>query len=162
MPFDRKQQEDVNRILGEPDLYPDELLSWMLKKLADNPYFTITQVQLPTPEPAVVVGEAGAPAFNSPWAHYDGGYLRARFWKDPWGNCFLNGLVKATGAVVQGAVIFTLPAGYRPEAHILSAQERDALHTRVDVLSNGNVAYQGPGVASIGYMCINVAWRAFA
>ena len=58
MPFDPKRYQKVQEILGEPELYPAELLSWILKKLTDNPYFQVSQVQLPAVDDWTNVGGA--------------------------------------------------------------------------------------------------------
>lgn len=166
MPFDAKRYEKVQEILGEPDLYPAELLSWILKKLTDNPYFQVSDVQLPTADDYVSVGDAGQPTFVSPWAHYGGGFLPASWRKDPFGTVFIDGLVKTTSAVLTNTTIFTLPAGYRPKASLMHSQHFDAGgagsgECRVDYYADGRVQYIGPG-GTVSYLSIGMAFKAFS
>lgn len=53
-----------------------------------------------------------APALLNSWVNYGSGYSTAGYRKDASGLVHVRGFVKAGSA--SGAVIFTLPAGYRP------------------------------------------------
>lgn len=143
MPFDQRKAQRVKEILGDPDMYPSELLSWILKKLSDNPYFAVSQIQLPTVEPVHQVGDSGEPAFQNGWVNYSSLFNPAAFWKDPWGVVHLRGLVK-DGTI--NTTIFTLPAGYRPEYQQLFVALEESTLGRVDVLADGQVQMkQGVG-----------------
>ncbi len=136
MPFDRKKYERVQEVLGDPDMYPSELLSWMLKKLSDNPYFAISEIQLPTVESMHKVGDPGEPAFANSWIKYDTTYNPPHFWKDPWGNVHVRGLIKSG---TLGVAAFILPQGYRPEYRQLFASISNDTLGRIDVTPDGQV-----------------------
>ena len=145
MPFDPKRYEKVQEVLGDPDMYPSELLSWMLKKLQDNPYFMHR------------VGGPGEPAFQNGWVNYDPNFSPAGFWKDPWGTVHLSGLVKDG---TFNAAMFTLPVGYRPEYGELFGVENSGGHARIDVNPNGVV---NPVGGSSGYVQLSgITFRAFS
>lgn len=62
--------------------------------------------------PWVVVGAAGAPAFQNSWVNTGAaGRWPTRFFKDPLGMVHIQGEIK-NGTL--GLVVFTLPVGYRP------------------------------------------------
>jgi len=91
------------------------------------------------------VGQTGEPAFQNSWSNYSAGtsFSVAGFMKDSMGFVHLTGLVK--GGATNG-VIFTLPAGYRPDVSKASAEDRLLFGTisnsaigRVDVYENGNI-----------------------
>lgn len=66
------------------------------------------------PEPWRTVGNAGEPAFQNGWTHYDTTtWGPCQFRKDPHGVVWIRGSVKngSSGAA------FTLPVGYRPSRH---------------------------------------------
>ena len=141
MPFDPKKFEKVQEVLGDPDMYPSELLSWMLKKLQDNPYFTISDIQLPVVEGLHLVGGAGEPVFQGAWVKYDTSFDPPGFWKDPWGTVHLQGMLKS-GAVGPASNIFVLPTGYRPAFRQLFSVHVTGVAGRVDVAPNGQVSYE--------------------
>lgn len=98
-----------------------------------------------------IVGTAGQPAFNGTWVNYDASAWRAaRFWKDPMGIVWLEGLV-ALGTI--GTTIFTLPAGYRPGSGMMWATSTSTGYGRVDVAPTGNVVSQSGGN---GYFSLSV------
>ena len=61
-----------------------------------------------------VVGTAGQPTFEAPWANFSSDYASASFRKGPDGRVYLRGAVTAGVNQVSGDTIFTLPAGFRP------------------------------------------------
>jgi hypothetical protein len=76
---------------------------------------------LGAPEAFHEVGAAGNPAFGicqgaNSWANDGGAFATAAFYRDPLGTVHLKGAVACTVSPTGGAVIFTLPAGYRPSA----------------------------------------------
>ena len=144
MPFDPKRYEKVQEVLGDPDMYPSELLSWMLKKLQDNPYFTISDIQLPVPDATHWVGGPGEPAFQNGWVKYNTTYNPPGFWKDPWGTVHLSGMLKSG---TSGTDMFTLPVGYRPEYAQLYPALSDTGMGRVDVYPDGRVQHISGGTA---------------
>lgn len=164
MPFDAKRYSKVQEILGEPELYPAELLSWILKKLSDNPYFQVSQVQLPAVDDWTNVGGVGGPSFTSPWAIWDPSQNPPRFRKDPFGTVFVEGLVKTTSAASVGGNIFTLPVGYRPSSLKLTSQLGaiggvEALR-RIDYHADGTVTWQGTA-STVQYVQIEAVFKAF-
>lgn len=102
----------VERVLSDPDLYPDEFKAWLPRWLARNVNFDLDATQLPAVETRKKVGDTGNAAFAGTWVNFGGTNQSAQYYKDPWGRVCLGGIVKLG---VIGTVIFTLPAGYRPE-----------------------------------------------
>ena len=167
MPFDPKRVAKVNEVLGEPELYPPELLSWILKKLSDNPFFQVAMVQLPAVESEVEVGDPGAAEFVSPYENYTGGWYPAAYWRDLSNVVHVEGLVKTTSGILVDSTIFTLPAGFRPKYNKLTAQACSIgggsdQHARVDFRSDGTVRYMGPTTGTISYLSINATFKAFS
>lgn len=64
------------------------------------------------------VGDVGEPAFGTNWRNdtAGSGYADCSFYKDGLGIVRLQGAVEYTAGTGAGTVVFTLPAGYRPEA----------------------------------------------
>lgn len=63
------------------------------------------------------VGTSGEPAFNTNWANTGAGFGAVGFRRTPHGQTELTGLASLTGTTNPAATIFTLPAGYRPNAN---------------------------------------------
>lgn len=134
---DQTQQKLVDRVLGEPDLYPDEFKAWVVRWIQDNPNFKLPQTALPAVEATKYVGTPGNPPFLNAWAVYGGGFEEPGFYKDPFNRVHLAGLIK-DGSV--GDPAFNLPAGYRPRARqILSSVSSGDTAFRIDVLATGDV-----------------------
>jgi hypothetical protein len=132
--YDSKLKATLERLLGNPDYYPDKLKSWVSQQVASDLGFRLNIGQLPQGEAVRYVGTS--PAFQNLWVNYDATHQQAGFWKDPWGVVHLQGLVK-TGTVP--ANIFTLPAGYRPALesnHVIAANDAFG---RVAVKADGSV-----------------------
>lgn len=72
------------------------------------------------------VGAAGQPAFQGGWTNFGSGFTTMAFAKDSAGFVHLKGTV--TGGAFFPAIVFTLPAGYRPAQSLALgvAIERDA------------------------------------
>ncbi len=156
--FDPKRQEKVREILGDPDLYPSELFSYILKRLQDNPVFTVAQIQLPNPEAWRIVGATGEPAFQNGWVNYAPGFTQAAFWKDPWGTVHLKGLVKNGSPATS--TIFTLPAGYRSQEYEHHAAASAGVFGIVATSSDGSVSLN---TGSAGWVALEgITFRAFS
>jgi len=98
--------------------------------------------QLGTPSaatPLVLEQEVwNAPTLQNGWANVGGPWTEAGYFKDSFGIVHLRGLITGFG----GTAVFTLPAGYRPEARkIYSAY--GSLYIDIDV--NGVVTHNGSG-----------------
>lgn len=102
----------VERVLGDPDLYPGAFRSWLTRFLYGNVNFSVTQGQLPAIEKPHLVGASGEVAFQNSWVNFGGTNASASYYKDSLGRVYLKGTIK-TGA--SGTTAFTLPAGYRPQ-----------------------------------------------
>jgi len=75
--------------------------------------------------------------FQNGWVDYDvPGYGNAQFTKSKDGLVSLRGLIK-NGTV--GAVIATLPQGYRPSKQVLSATASGGSIARLDIDTSGNI-----------------------
>lgn len=157
-PRDDSQVRLIERVLGDPELYPDVLKSWIPKILERNVLLKLESYQLPTVDARHEVGDDGEPAFNGTWANYDATNEVASFYRDPFGRVHLAGLVKSG---TSGTTIFSLPGGYRPRAResfvVITGNPGDALG-RVDVDANGNVIHVSGGT---GYVQLNgISFRA--
>jgi len=90
-----------------------------------------------------LIGASGQPTFVSGWTNYGGGYNPGGYRKFPDGKVKLKGLISASSAQSAGAVIFTLPAGYRPPARQLKECETSGTNgARIDILTDGSVSPQ--------------------
>ena len=147
----------VERVLGEPSLYPDEFQSWLTRFLYGNVNFTITQLQLPPVEKPHLVGASGEIPFQNSWVNFGGTNASASYYKDPFGRVYLKGTIK-TGA--SGTTAFTLPAGYRPqEAEIFPVVANGAFGL-VTVNPDGTVSIT---TGSSTYTTLSgISFRAFA
>jgi hypothetical protein len=112
------------------------------------------------------VGAAGEPAFEHSWVNYSAigaGFTNARFCcRD--GVVFIEGLVKSgTLGSNAAASIFTLPAGYRPDATtdaLLFAVSANVGAARLDVNGAGAIYCQTP--SANGFLAINVSYPSAA
>ena len=80
------------------------------------------------------IGATGQPAFQNGWVYAGAPYNTCAFRKDGFGFVHLKGVMKS-GTI--GSVAFTLPAGYRPAATVLSPTTTTQY---VSVDSSGNVS----------------------
>jgi hypothetical protein len=108
----------VQRVLGDPSLYPDEFKSWITRWLYGNVNFTVTNGQLPAVERDHLVGASGEIPFQNSWVNFGGSNEPARYWKDYTGNVHIGGTLKS-GTI--NTTMFTLPAGYRPQYAMIYA-----------------------------------------
>ena len=85
------------------------------------------------------VGALGEPAFLNSWANYGVSEATAAYMKDSMGFVHIKGLIKSG----IGAVIFTLPSGYRPVANPIFVTATNngttTLFGAVQVLTDGRV-----------------------
>jgi hypothetical protein len=78
------------------------------------------------------------PTFVSGWQNFNTAtYQSAAYCKDAAGFVHLRGLVQRVSGA--SAIIFNLPAGYRPLKQCLFAVDSNNAHGRTDVLANGDV-----------------------
>ena len=103
------------------------------------------------------------PTLNSGWSDYGSGWASAAYCKDPLDIVYLRGLVVATAAA--GTTIFTLPAEYRPPAHVMFAtlctQSSDATTlARLDVRDDGAVRALIPDTRPFAWFSITCCFRA--
>ena len=149
----------VKKVLGEPDLYPDEFKSYLPKILAGNALFRLETFQLPQIELKKYVGDTGQPAFLNSWVNFAGGYELAGFYRDTSGRVHLCGLVKSG---TSATTIFTLPGGYRPKNTetygVLTGSPGDTFG-RVEVDANGNVKHVSGGTSYV--QLSGISFRAF-
>lgn len=96
-----------------------------------------------------LLGEALVPVTytDGNWADYGGGYAGMAYWRDAIGIIHVRGFATTLVGRAAGAVIFTLPAGFRPAAFEPFPAVRvevgvDSYFLRVDVGSDGTVTCQ--------------------
>ena len=154
--FERKVSL-VERVLGEPDLFPSEFKSWILRWLYGNVNLKLVSGQLPVIEAHHLVGASGEIAFAGTWANFGGSNEPARYWKDFTGIVHLGGVVKL-GTI--GTTIFTLPAGYRPQYAMIYAVASNNAYGTLTVNPDGTV------VASTGsnvyFSLSGITFRAYS
>ena len=94
------------------------------------------------------------PAYQNGWVDYDATYGPVRYRRIA-GITFIRGLAKNGTA---GAVIFTLPVGYRPGIKLLFAVDVNAnAHGRLDVDSAGQVIHVSGNTGYYQVTCCFVA-----
>lgn len=79
-----------------------------------------------------------APTLLSGWVNYGDGFAPVKYWKGPDNMVHIGGLIK-NGVTSEGAVLFTLPSGFRPEFKEIFTIAQDNAVGRIDVNDNGNV-----------------------
>lgn len=90
-----------------------------------------------------VVAAAGQPAFQNSWVNYDAATFRgARYWKDPMGIVWVEGLIKS-GTI--GTTVFEFPAGYRPGVALRFETITNSGIGYFDVAATGNLVAQSGG-----------------
>lgn len=77
-----------------------------------------------------------APTFQNSWVNYGSPWATAAYYKDAVGVVHLRGLVKNGTSM---STIFTLPAGYRPQASIRFAVDSSGAFGSVYVQNDGQV-----------------------
>ena len=81
---------------------------------------------------------SGGVGFENSWVNFGGAYGTAGYFKDSLGIVHLKGLVKS-GTI--GAIIFTLPSGYRPSADCLLPGVSNSVFGVIYLSTAGAVAY---------------------
>lgn len=79
-----------------------------------------------------------APSLENSWVNFGGGYTVAGYYKDAFGVVHLKGMVKDGTSL--NAVIFTLPAGYRPSEIMGFSGVSNDVWTGITVQTDGSVA----------------------
>lgn len=85
------------------------------------------------------------------WVPFDTGHTQPRYRKGSDGIVSVKGLIK-NGDTNPGAVIATLPVGFRPKERLCIAGVAGAAHSRIDILANGQIivgGYANPGWTSL-------------
>lgn len=100
------------KVLARPELYPDEFKAWLPRFINQSVNLSLSISQLPAVEAMRVVGAQGQPAFQNGWVNFGGVDAVCSFYKDPWGIVHVKGTIKSGTA---SSIVFTLPAGYRPQ-----------------------------------------------
>lgn len=99
-----------------------------------------------------------APTFTNSWVNYGAGYNNAGYYKDAFGWVTLRGLVKNG---TDGASIFTLPVGYRPEATMLMPIASADHYGRLDINTAGLVTPSAT-TTEPGWVCLDgVRFKAY-
>jgi hypothetical protein len=153
---DTSRDKLIEKVLGEPALFPDVFKAWVPQVVAISPLIKFTADQLPTVDKVHKVGGTGEPAFQNSWVNYGAGFAAAGFWIDPWRTVHLQGMV-ASGTV--GANIFALPGGYRPEEVQLFDVQTAGVLGRVDIQPGGAVV--GVSVNNSWVSLSGITFRAF-
>ena len=79
-----------------------------------------------------------APTLLNSWVNFGSGFAPVKYWKGPDNMVHIGGLIK-NGVTSEGAVIFTLPSGFRPEFKEIFTIAQDNAFGRIDVNDDGNV-----------------------
>ena len=79
-----------------------------------------------------------APTLLNSWVNFGDGFAPVGYWKGSDNMVHITGLIK-NGVTSEGAVIFTLPSGFRPEFKGIFTITQDNAVGRIDVNDNGNV-----------------------
>jgi hypothetical protein len=168
--FDRK----VYGAMEKTDYIPDQFKTWMPRYLRYLSALQVGKTQIPgvMGEQYRNVGDAGQPAFVSPWRHYSAGssaFGKVRFYKDYTGIVHLEGVAETTGTPGSN-LIFSLPAGYRPsQALVLVVRAttvvgQPADTARIDILAAGDVQVITPDYTKFtsgsGLSLSNIHFRA--
>lgn len=106
------------------------------------------------------IGSFGQPTFQNSWAFYGSVFVPPRFRKDAFGKVTVSGLVQKLTAAASGEVIFTLPAGYRPDTQTIfmtrgSNSSAGEVFTRIDVWPNGDVVFSNAGGSTWSYLSLD-------
>jgi hypothetical protein len=94
------------------------------------------------------------PTLLNNWVVYDATFSNAAMYRKVGGIVYLRGLLKNGTA---GAVMFTLPVGYRPGIRMLFIVDGTGGFGRIDVASNGDVIHTS---GATGYFQISVSFVA--
>lgn len=157
MAQDASTKRLVDKVLGDPALYPDAFKAWIPRWINGNVNVKLNQLQIPSVENIHYLGATNEIAFAGTWVPYTAGYEDPGYYKDPFGRVLLSGMAKNG---TSGTVIFNLPSGYRPKARIIFVVITDTGIGRVDVLGTGDVQHVSGGT---GFVPLNgISFRAYA
>lgn len=84
-----------------------------------------------------------APTLLNSWIAFGGGYSTPGYFKDATGRVHLRGQLQQGSAA--NAIMFTLPAGYRPAKIAFYPGDANGAYGRVTVDASGNVSYASGG-----------------
>jgi len=79
------------------------------------------------------------PTYSSGWSDYGSPFQTIGYFKDTLGMVHLKGMVRNSSGSSKTGNIFTLPAGYRPGATMLTPVEVFNAHGRLDIQADGEV-----------------------
>jgi len=156
MPGPSSFEKKVYEAMDRTDHLGDQFKTWLPRYLRYLSSLQISKQQIPGIMGEIFrnAGDAGQPAFVSPWRHYQTGtsaYGKVRFYKDYMGIVHLDGIAETTGTPGAATSILNLPAGYRPtQAEIAFQQGYNGAHvgTRVDIMATGDVLIANPAVTT--------------
>jgi hypothetical protein len=140
--------------MGKTDFLPDEFKTWMPRYLRYLSALQVGKTQIPGVMGEVFrnVGDAGQPAFATPWRHYQAGasaYGKVRFYKDYQGIVHLEGVAETTATPGAG-LIFNLPPGYRPSQQLIVGVQGSPGLARLEFLATGDIVLTGFGSYTSG------------
>lgn len=157
MPGPTAFARQVYQALDRTDDLPDDFKTWLPRYLRYLSALQISKQQIPGIMGEIFknAGDSGQPVFNTPWRHYAAAasaYGKVRWYKDYLGIVHLDGVAETTGTPT-GAVILSLPAGYRPTQQEIFFQQGAApsatqLGVRVEILANGDIQVVNPAATT--------------
>lgn len=142
--YDQKQKDLIERVLSEPDFFPDVFKSWLVNYLTENVNLRLASYQLPP------VNLPSALSFQNAWVDLGGAYSGGAYYKDPFGVVHLFGTITNPGAPAGGTNIAVLP--YQPSGKLIFNANTNTGLGRVDVDGSGNLLYINGGV---GYLSLS-------
>lgn len=92
------------------------------------------------------------------WVRFSSQFAPPQYTQTIDGFVLLRGVI-STGTATAGTILFTLPAGFRPEYHVMLSTVSDTGSSRVDVETTGNVVIQSGGNTS--FSLDNIQFQAF-
>lgn len=155
--MDQARAQLVDKVLGDPALFPDAFKAWIPRWINGNINVKLNQLQIPSAESTHYLGATNEITFAGTWVAYGAGYEDPGYYKDPFARVHLLGQAKSG---TSGTVIFNLPSGYRPKARLIFIVITDTGIGRVDVLGTGDVQHVSGGT---GFVPLNgISFRAYA
>lgn len=148
----------INKILSDPSQFPDEFTAWIPRWIMQNVNFKLVAANLPTLEAVKVVGATGQPVFQNSWVAFGTGDDQPGFYKDAWGIVHLTGTLKS-GTV--GSVMFTLPAGYRPQYNNIFPAVVNGAFGATRIQTSGDVS-QLAGGSNVYHALSGISFRAYS
>jgi hypothetical protein len=117
---------------------------------------SLTRADLKAPEPYHEVGATGEPQFENGAQNFGQGFSTAGFFIDHEGIVHLKGTVTAP----TFAVIFTLPARYRPSQQLFIATQATQVASAIYIYPNGDVQVRGGQGPTNNYALDSITFRA--